>query len=242
MIAELKGDLQGGKQVYGIEVGVMLLDTKIPRPQGDIGNARTFDFPILYETVPGASTTLVVEHAASGLLERFVEVGQDLVHRGASMLSTSCGFLSIHQHEMAEKIDAFVATSALMQIPILLKMVGTGTHLGVITANSSTLGAAHLAGAGVTTDDCSRLTFIGLENTSHFYPIVVGGSQVSLNASLAEREVVSAAQDALTDDPAIRGFILECTNLPPYSEAIRRATGLPVWDIRTMLNWMDSAT
>lgn len=236
-----EGDLPGGRPVYGVEVGVMLLDTTIPRPKGDIGNARTFDFPILYETVPGASTMLVVEHSASGLIERFVEVGQDLVRRGARMLSTSCGFLSIYQREMVEKVDAFVATSALMQIPIVLKMIGTESHLGVITANSSTLGAAHLAGAGVTADDCSRLTFIGLEDTAHFYPIIVGGSKVSLNTGLAEREVVSAAENALTDNPAIRGFILECTNLPPYAEAIRRATGLPVWDVTTMINWMNSA-
>lgn len=241
MSAARPGMVQGGKSVYGVSVGVMLLDTTIPRPPGDVGNARTFDFPVLYDTVPGASTGLAVERSASGLLERFVDVGRDLVRRGARALSTSCGFLSIHQREMTAKVDAFVATSSLLQIPMLLKMVGQNSHLGVITANASTLSSEHLAGAGITEDDRSRLAFIGLEETAHFYPIIVGGIDAPLDTDLAESEVVAAAEKALIDDPAIRGFVLECANLPPYSGAIRRATGLPVWDITTMLNWIDAA-
>jgi hypothetical protein len=30
--------------------------------------------------------------------------------------------------------------------------------------------------------------------------------------------------------------VLECTNLPPYAGALRRATGLPVHDILTLLH------
>lgn len=128
-----------------------------------------------------------------------------------------------------------------MQIPLLLRMIGNESHLGVITANASTLTSTHLAGAGVTEDDYPRLTFIGLEETAHFYPIIVGGVEKPLDTDLALSEVVAAAEKSLIRDPAIRGFVLECTNLPPYSEAIRRSTGLPVWDVTTMLNWMNSA-
>ena len=31
----------------------------------------------------------------------------------------------------------------------------------------------------------------------------------------------------------LKGFLFECTELPPYSDAVRAATGLPVWDAVT---------
>lgn len=232
---------RGGKSVYGVSVGVMLLDTQIPRPVGDIGNARTFNFPILYDTVSGASTGLVVEQNASGLLDRFVEVGQDLVRRGVRALSTSCGFLSIYQREMATSIDSIVATSALLQIPMVLRMLGPESHVAVLTANAATLGSVHLSAVGIASTDYPRLAFIGLEGTEHFYPTIVGGVDVPLDLTRAESEVVAVAKKALADDPAIKAFVLECTNLPPYADAIREATDVPVWDVTTMLNWIDAA-
>ena len=45
----------GGKTVYGARIGILMLDTKWPRPPGDTGNAMTWPFPVLYKVVPGAS-------------------------------------------------------------------------------------------------------------------------------------------------------------------------------------------
>jgi len=33
----------------------------------------------------------------------------------------------------------------------------------------------------------------------------------------------------------VRAIVLECTNLPPYADAVRDATGLPVHDITTLV-------
>lgn len=78
---------------------------------------------------------------------------------------------------------------------------------------------------------------IGLEDTEHFYPVMVGGHG-PLNLDIAEQEVLTAVRDGLAEDPAIKAIVLECTNLPPYAEAIRATTGLPVWDVTTLLRWL----
>jgi acetyl-CoA acetyltransferase len=56
-----------------------------------------------------------------------------------------------------------------------------------------------------------------------------------------EREVLGTALQALERHPNIRAFVLECTDLPPFSGAIRRHTGLPVFDFITMVNYLHSA-
>lgn len=37
----------------------------------------------------------------------------------------------------------------------------------------------------------------------------------------------------MKDHPKVRAFLFECTELPPYSDAVRHATGLPVFDAVT---------
>ncbi len=41
----------GGKTVYGAAVGILMLDTHFPRVHGDLGNATTWPFPVLFKVV-----------------------------------------------------------------------------------------------------------------------------------------------------------------------------------------------
>ena len=52
---------------------------------------------------------------------------------------------------------------------------------------------------------------------------------------ILESDVVDAATRTLRDHPEVGAFVLECTNYVPYSSAIRRATGLPVFDLYTLV-------
>ena len=45
--------------------------------------------------------------------------------------------------------------------------------------------------------------------------------------------MVKLCEDILAENPDIRGFLFECTELPPYSDAVRNATGKPVYDAIT---------
>lgn len=53
--------------------------------------------------------------------------------------------------------------------------------------------------------------------------------------------IVSMTQDILKRQPTIRGIILECTELPPYADALRKETGLPVWDAITNADFFISS-
>ena len=43
----------GGKTVYGARIGLLMLDTDFPRIPGDLGNAETWPFPLLYRVIRG---------------------------------------------------------------------------------------------------------------------------------------------------------------------------------------------
>ena len=55
-----RGIAKGGKAVYGAPLGVLMLEARFPRIFGDMGNAATWPFPVLYRVVSGASPEKVV--------------------------------------------------------------------------------------------------------------------------------------------------------------------------------------
>ncbi len=42
----------------------------------------------------------------------------------------------------------------------------------------------------------------------------------------------------MTDHPEIGALPLECRDMPPYAKQIQDATGLPVWDYVTLIDWI----
>src|SRR5262249_61328178 len=110
--------LRGGQNVLASSVGILLLDTQFPRIPGDIGNAATFDFPVLYHRVAGASADRVVRHGRRELLPSFIEGARALEREGARAITTSCGFLAMFQEAVAAAVSVRVFTSVLLRGPL----------------------------------------------------------------------------------------------------------------------------
>lgn len=56
----------GGKAIYRAPLGILMLEARFPRIPGDMGNATTWPFPVLYRVVKGASPERVVLQEAPG--------------------------------------------------------------------------------------------------------------------------------------------------------------------------------
>lgn len=219
------------------DVGIVLLDNDLPRPRGDVGNAETFGYPVAYATGHGAGTVQVVEGGAEGQFDSIADAADRLVASGVRAVTTCCGFLAIFQRELARRTGVPTATSSLLQVPVVLRLLRPDQRVCVLTVNGSTLSDEHLAAVGVDANDRDRVDVVGLEQTAHFYPMITGQIR-ELDVARAQDEVVAAARRALSADPALGAFVFECTNLPPYSAAVRAATGLPVWDAVTLIDWL----
>lgn len=226
----------GGKAIYGASVGILMLEAQFPRIPGDIGNATTFDFPVLYHVVRGASPDLVVRSGAEGTLAAFIAAGQRLVADGADGIATNCGFLCLFQGALREALGVPVLSSALMQVPMVAAMLPKDRRVGVLTISGSTLTPAHLEAAGVPPDTPIGTT----EGGQHFSKAILDNDPV-LDVALAEADNVAAAQALCAAHPGIGALILECTNMVPYAAAIGRATGVPVFSMETAICWFQAA-
>lgn len=222
----------GGKSVYGAAVGILMLETRFPRIPGDMGHAGTWDFPVLYRVVPGASPDRVVRQRADGLLDAFIQAGQSLVRDGADGITTNCGFLSLVQRELAAAIQAPVAASSLMQIDLVNRLLPPGKVAGVLTISGSSLTADHLAAAGAPLD-----TPIGTTGGGQEFTNAILGDALELDVALAAADNIAAAKALVAAHPNVGAIVLECTNMTPYQSAIHAATGLPVFSAETFVTW-----
>ncbi|MEQ1682123.1 MAG: aspartate/glutamate racemase family protein [Burkholderiaceae bacterium] len=204
-------------------LGVLMLDTRFPRGAGDIGNPATFDFPVRYKTVQGASPQRVVRERDPALLQPFIEAGLALVAEGASAITTSCGFLVLFQRELQAALPVPVWTSSLLLLSDL-------RHAGVVTVDAASLDADHLRAAGAD----AETPIEGITAGSAFQQTLLHDLP-TLDTHDALLQVVGAAQRLLARHPTLTDIVLECTNMPPYADAIRRATGARVHDITTLI-------
>jgi len=230
--------VQGGQNLYGFSVGILMLDTQFPRIPGDMGNASTFDFPVRYHRVTGASPDRVVRQGQRELLPAFIEGARFLEREGVRAVTTNCGFLAKFQPEMAAAISIPVFTSSLMLVPLVHRMLPAGRAVGILTVNASALHAEHMAGAGIAAD--VPLVVAGLETEKEFTRVMLD-DQLTLDVEAARQEHLTVVRRMMDAHPEIGAIVLECTNMPPYRADIQALTGLPVFDITTLVRMVHEA-
>ncbi|WP_372683981.1 aspartate/glutamate racemase family protein [Desulfosarcina sp.] len=217
-------------------VGILMLETTFPRIRGDIGNPQTFPFPVLYQTVNGASPQRVVIEADAGLIDGFIDSGLSLVEKGVKAVATSCGFLALFHRQLVTALPVPVFTSSLLQVHMANSVIRSGQKIGIITANKKSLTDAHLAGVGIQN---YPLAIVGMEDAKEFSAVFIGG-KATLDERICQREMLTAANRLMRTHPDVGAIVLECTNMPPYADKVRRATGVPVFDAVTLVNFAHS--
>jgi hypothetical protein len=211
-----------------------MLDTRFERFVGDIGNPQSYDEPVLFEVVRGATVDKVVPAKSPALIDDFVAAGERLIARGANAITTGCGFLVLNQAELAARLSVPVATSALLLIPSLLRLLPAGRRLGVLTFSARDLTPAHFVAAGAPADTPVE----GVVQDGIFQSAIYE-RPCDDSVAAREAEVVAAARRLLARHADIGAILFECTNFPPHRAAVEKATGLPVYDVFTLIRVLD---
>lgn len=209
-------------------LGILMLDTRFPRIVGDVGNAASYDYPVIFRTMEGiGSADAVAAHPdRPRVLAALKANAEALAVEGAVGLGTSCGFLALYQDDLTAVSPLPVATSALLHIKRL-----AGKEVGVITASAKNLTPAYLEAVGAPGDT----PVVGLPEDSSFADTFLRNG-LTLDQEAVEREVIAAGRQLVARYPEVDTVVLECTNLPPYKSALRQALGLPVLDVLDLLN------
>lgn len=221
---------------YGEQIGILILDAAYPCIPGNVGNATTYDYPVRFQEVRGASIERLLNQRDPALEEAFVEAAVELRDRGVRAITGACGFMAYFQEEVAAAVDVPVFLSSLMQIPFMHALCGGS--VGIITADASRLTQRHFSACSVPGD--IPLAIAGMEGQREFREAILE-EKGTLDSAEIEREAIEVASELVAQHPQVRSILLECSDLPPYAHAVQAATGRPVFDFITMINYVQQS-
>lgn len=217
-------------------LGVLRIEAPFERPIGDPANEGSWGFPSKIKSLKGSTVHEVVDTSnnySEEFIQGWIKLIQEFIDEGAVAVITSCGFLAaIHPRLRQEFPNFTLGTSALLQIPIANNLVVPGTRVGIVTFNAEVLGPIHLNGVGVGYE----VPTVGIEEGCSFHRLI--RKCETYNYEEHEKDVVAAAKKLVASYDNIGGIILECANMSPFRAAVHKATGLQVWDIISLGNFV----
>ena len=248
---------RSGLPYYGKAIGILMMDPretvargllsgrtrteKLVRIPGDVGNATTFNFPVQYKVMWGVyNREIVKKNPTKETEQKVIKYAKELEMEGVRAIGSYCGFMSYFQPALTEAVEIPVFSSSLLQVPIISRLIGKDRKVGIITFDSRELSKEHLLRAGI--EESIPIAIFGLERPPpgrSWYDIQEVEPKKRLE--LIEDRLVYAASQLVSENPDIGAILLECTNLPPGAAAVQKATGLPVFDVTTLLNWAYNA-
>jgi len=225
-----------GQVSYGESIGILLLENFAPYIPGDTANATTYRYPVRFQRVPGLSVERIFNHDLS-MYQAVKSAAEALQAEGVRAITGDCGFMAIYQRQLADELGIPVFLSSLLQLSFMALVTGSEATLGVVTANSASLTGELFSAVGVSSAVMKRIRVTGLEDCEHFVDAVFHEKGM-LDSALVESAVVERSVRLQKEHPTMGAILLECSMLPPYGASVQEATGLPVFDYVTMIDYI----
>ena len=215
-------------------LGLLMLDGKMADVPGCMACDTTFPYPVLRRTVAGARPP-AGRRQVDALVPAYTAAARDLVRAGASVIADNCnGAMVWMQDRLAAAVPVPVVTSALLQVPLIQRLLPR-RRLGILAFDAEAVGEEIYNACGFSGDDVP-LAVAGVADRASWQEFlrtkeIPDGLRPRLLADLVE-----AARALARGHPDLGAFVVECTLLPPASQALREELGLPVFDILTCLD------
>ena len=223
---------------YGQSVGILLLDAHVPCPPGDVANASTYRYPVIYRRVPGLAADVCLAGAPE-FAEAVADGARALARQGVRGISSDCGFMLQYQQAAADAVDVPVALSSLLQLPLIERSLAPDRPIGVLTADSSNLSVDFLERAGIRPRN--PIVIRGMQDEPEFRTSILD-PKGTMDTDLITEETVAKAREMKDEYPALGAILLECSLMPPHAAAVQRAVAVPVFDFISLIDFMQAGT
>jgi hypothetical protein len=229
--------IRKGQYIAGHAIGIVHLEVWYPLLPGNVVNATTYDFPVRYKVLRGATQERILR-ADPTLLDLILQAGRELEMEGVRAIVGACGYFANYQREVASALDVPVFLSSLLQVPLIYRALKPGQSVGILCADATSLRKSALEACGISDD--VPVVVRGLEDRPEFCAILYS-DRGHFDYDRVEGEVVDSALQLVHENPQVGALLLECSDMPPFASAVQRAVHLPVFDFITMIRWIQNA-
>lgn len=232
-------EMRKGQNIAGFPIGIIYIEeVYYPMLPGNVVNGYTYHYPVRLKAVKGLDVPNLFKMGES-VYENIMEACLELEKEGVRAISSACGFFGNYHAKVAEQLSIPVALSSLVQIPWIAALLKPTQTIGVITADKSSF-SAHLLDSCLVPDSLKgRLVVKDAKQTKEFSCVIE--QRGSWDNTVAQEEIVKLGREIVNEHPETGAILLECSDMPPYAYAVQEATGLPVFDFITLINWLEDS-
>jgi hypothetical protein len=226
---------------YGMGIGVIIVDEVYPGFPGDVRNASAYPFPVQYEIAEGLEFEALVADDNSACRRPIIRAAKKLERMGCRAIAAECGYFAYFQQDVVEQVDVPVFMSALLQVPLMQRLISPGRLVGILTPVARFLTPTMLHSVGIDPD--SNIVIGGADEfgvkefDKLYHSDPQSGAGPGASYDRAQDELVRAASAFVAANPTIGALLLTCTGYPPFARAVQRATDLPVFGWGTLLDY-----
>ena len=220
---------------FGEHVGLLAFQMWFPSIalKGHQANMKTYDFPVRLKFVPEPFDSVPFHESPDDRrgwnVPQWQRCALELQEQGVRAIVGGCGLTGSIQSAVESVLDIPFYSSTMMFVPQFFHSLEDGRKLAVLTIGERFL-RAH---------DHALFRECGIRPE---WPIVYQGMYESdqvekwllmeyegFRRAEVEDAMITVASRMLEQHPEVSQFIFECTSMSPFSDAVRRATGVPVF-------------
>ncbi len=216
--------------VAGFSIGVLHLESTHPLEPGNVQNALSFRFPVLYEPVRGITFDQLKCGDQAGDAPILDAIGR-LEVQGVSVIVGACGSFAHWQKLAVRHSHVPVFTSIMTQVPFVLAGLPAAQRLGVVFATATAFTERVKEQCDIREPE--RLVVLQAVDVPAFLALL--GDEPVLDHAALEKGLVQLLVEAQEREGDIGAWLFQCSELPPYAAAVQEATGLPVFDMCTLI-------
>jgi len=225
----------GNRAFSGAPIGILVAEASYVMLPGNVANACTYPFPVIYKTLEGVPFERVLA-GDPAVAEAVIEGGQILVDSGVRAVVGACGSFANYQRAAAAALNVPVFLSSMLQVPWVLTSLKKEQKLLVLSAVASALTDKVFDQCGISQPE--RMLIEQAIDVPEFEAML---SPEGFNPAKLESSLAAHVRDLVARHPEAGAILLQCSDLPPFARAIQNATGLPVFDMNTLISWVHAA-
>ena len=150
----------------GQTLGIIAVDLDYPKVPGNVVNATTYDFPVLYEMV-----SFEIEQPFAGdpaIKQQVIEAAKKLEAEGVRAIIGACGYFAHFQKDVAAAVGVPVFMSSLCQLATIKTWLPCDRKIAVFAADGASIDDEFLSNVNTTTD---QIVVVNVGDMESFAPI-----------------------------------------------------------------------
>ncbi len=156
----------------GFAIGVIAVHLIYPKLPGNVANATTYPFPVLYKEVFFEIEDLF--NGNSEIRAQVIEAAKYLEEQGVRAIIGACGYFAHFQEDVKEAVDIPVFLSSLCQLPLIKTGISQKKRILVLAASGDNIDDNLLGKVGT---DSERLLVTDIGHLESFAGIRHGKTE-----------------------------------------------------------------